>query len=251
MTYNLRGKTILVTGASRGLGAAIAEKLAENGAKVAINFLSRFKDAQKVEVAIKSKGNCAELFQADITDESQAKQLYADVLKTLGPIEVLVINATLVHVHKEIEELTWQDMLSHLNYFLKSPLLLVQQALPYMKKQRSGRIIQIGSEAFERGLPRLSQYVAAKGAQLGITRSWANELGPWGITVNLIAPGWIPTEMHQSESEEIKQDYIRTVPLGHMGQPDDVANMAVFLASEESRFITGQRFTVNGGKTMP
>jgi 3-oxoacyl-[acyl-carrier protein] reductase len=169
----------------------------------------------------------------------------------LGPIDILVVNATLVHVHKPIEELTWEDMVEHLEFFVKSPLLLVQQILPAMKRKKSGRIIHIGSEVFERGIPGFSSYVSAKGAQLGLTRSWANELGPFGITVNLVAPGWIPTEMHDNDPEEMKLDYAKHVPLRRMGEPQNIGDMVAFLASDAARFITGQRMTVNGGNTMP
>ena len=119
-----------------------------------------------------------------------------------------------------------------------------------MKKKKYGRIINIGSEVFDKGLPEFSNYVAAKGAQVGLTRSWANELGKHQITVNLVAPGWIPTEMHRDDPEEMKADYVKHVPLLRMGDPADVAEMVAFLASDAGKFITGQRITVNGGNTM-
>jgi 3-oxoacyl-[acyl-carrier protein] reductase len=119
-----------------------------------------------------------------------------------------------------------------------------------MKKNNYGRIINIGSEVFERGIPGFSNYVAAKGAQLGLTRSWANELGAYQITVNLVAPGWIPTEMHKDDPEEMKTDYAKHVPLQRMGEPEDIAEMVMYLASDAAKFITGQRITVNGGNTM-
>lgn len=244
-------KVALVTGASRGLGASIAVALADTGAKVAINYLHRRETAEKVKEEIRKRGQVSEVFQGDVTDEEQVTDLYQRIAETLGDVDILVFNATLVHVHKPIEELTWQDMLDHFQFFVKSPLILLKQALPYMKRKRYGRIIHIGSEVFERGIPEFSNYVAAKGAQLGLTRSWANELGPYGITVNLVAPGWIPTEMHENDPEELKQDYASHLPLLHMGEPQDIAGMVAFLASDAGKFITGQRFTVNGGNTMP
>lgn len=250
MDLSLKGKVALVTGGSRGLGAAISMALASRGAQVAINYFSRIEEARKVQSQITAQGNTAEIFQADITDEKQVKQLVADVTSKFGKIDILVVNATLVHVHKSIEKITWQDFLDHFHFFVKSPLLLVQEILSGMKQRKYGRIIHIGTEVFDTALPEFANYVAAKGAQLGLTRSWANELGPWGITVNYVAPGWIPTEMHRNDPPEMKVDYAANVPLRHMGQPEDVAEMVAHLASEAGRFITGQRIAVNGGNTM-
>ncbi|HZI24017.1 MAG TPA: 3-oxoacyl-ACP reductase family protein [Chryseolinea sp.] len=250
MNYDLNDRVALVTGGSRGLGAAISLALAQSGAKVAINYFSRTDEARALQEQIIKSGGNAEIFKADVTDEVQVKKLCESAVKKFGPIDILVLNATLVHVHKPIEELVWQDMLDHLNFFVKSPLLLVQQVLPSMKKRKYGRIINIGSEVFERGIPRFSSYVSAKGAQLGLTRSWANELGSDQITVNLVAPGWIPTEMHENDPAEMKLDYARHVPLKRMGDPSDIGEIVAFLASDAAKFITGQRITVNGGNTM-
>lgn len=250
MSYNVKNKVALITGGSRGLGASMAIHLAQAGAKVAINYFSRIEEAEKVRDAILKEGNEAEIFQADVTDEEQVKDLCNRVVNRFGAIDVLVINATLIHVHKPIEALSWQDMLDHLNFFVKSPLLLAQQVIPAMKKKRAGRIIHIGSEVFDRGIPEFCNYVAAKGAQVGLMRSWANELAPYQITVNLVAPGWIPTEMHANDPEDFKAEYARNVPLKHMGEPDDIGSIVAFLASDEAKFITGQRFSVNGGNTM-
>jgi 3-oxoacyl-[acyl-carrier protein] reductase len=119
-----------------------------------------------------------------------------------------------------------------------------------MKERRYGRIINLGSEVFERGVPEFSNYVSAKGAQLGLTRSWALELASWGITVNQVLPGWIPTERHAGDPQEMKDAYAAAVPMKHMGQPEDVGAAVAFLASDEARFITGQKLSVNGGNTL-
>lgn len=250
MNYTLENKVALVTGGSRGLGAAITLALARSGAKVAVNYFSRTEEAKRLQESVMERGGMAEIFQADVTDETEVKKLCIRVTEKFGPIDILVINATLIHVHKSIEQLTWQDMLDHLHFFVKSPLLLMQQVLPAMKDKKFGRIIQIGSEVFERGIPGFSSYVSAKGAQLGLTRSWANELGAYQITVNLVAPGWIPTEMHRHDPEEVKREYAQNVPLRRMGKPEDIGEMVAFLASDAANFITGQRITVNGGNTM-
>jgi 3-oxoacyl-[acyl-carrier protein] reductase len=248
---DLTGKVALITGASRGLGASYAKTLASRGAHVAINFMSREADAIRLKSEINKEGFTAEIFKADVTDEQEVISLISSIRKELGPVDILVLNATLVHVHKPIEELTWADMLAHFHFFVKSPLLLAQQVLPEMKQKKWGRIIHIGSEVFERGIPEFCNYVAAKGAQMGLMRSWANELGQHGITVNLIAPGWIPTEMHANDPKEMLEEYAAHVPLKHMGEPEDIGEMVAFLASDAAKFITGQRYTVNGGNTMP
>jgi 3-oxoacyl-[acyl-carrier protein] reductase len=149
-----------------------------------------------------------------------------------------------------LEELSWQDHLDQLLFFVKSPTLLVQAVLPGMKERGRGRIVQIDSDIFERPVPGMSAYVAAKGAQLGLTRSWARELGPFGITVNYVAPGWIPVERHADSPADGLRRYRDEVPLGRMGVPDDIAGAVSFLASDSASFITGERLTVNGGHTI-
>jgi 3-oxoacyl-[acyl-carrier protein] reductase len=250
MTHDLRGKTALVTGASRGLGAAIARKLAACGAKTAINYFGSPQKARQLLDQVRHAGGMAEVFQADVRDESAVAGLVAGVTKVFGPIDILVINATGPQPFIKLEELTWRACLDQLEFFVKSPVLLVKAVLPSMKERRSGRIINLGSEVFERGVPEFSNYVSAKGAQLGLTRSWAMELAPWQITVNLVAPGWIPTERHANDSQESKDAYAALVPMRHMGEPDDVAEAVAYLASDGARFVTGQKLSVNGGNTL-
>ncbi len=250
MAYDLSGKVALVSGASRGLGAAIARKLAACGARVAINYYGSPQMAERVRDEIRTAGGTAEVFRADVRDEAEVKALAEQVRRTFGPVDILVINATGPQPFIRIEDLTWRACLDQLEFFVKSPLLLVQAVLASMKERRAGRIINIGSEVFERGLAEFSNYVSAKGAQLGLTRSWAMELAPWQITVNLIAPGWIPTERHRDDPQEAKDAYAAAVPMRHMGVPDDVAEAVAFLASEGARFITGQKIAVNGGNTL-
>ncbi len=250
MTQDLTGKTAIVTGASRGLGKSIATTLASRGAKVALNYFGSADLAQKAVAQIKSRGGVAQAFKADVRDEAQVQQLVTDAEKTLGPIDILVLNATGPQPFRTIEELTWRDCLDQLEFFVKSPLLFAKAVLPGMKARRNGRIIQIGSEAFEKGMPKFSNYVSAKGAQLGLTRSWALELAEWGITVNLVAPGWIPTERHDSDPQEMKDAYAATVPMKRMGVPEDIGNAVAFLASDGANFITGQKISVNGGNSL-
>jgi NAD(P)-dependent dehydrogenase (short-subunit alcohol dehydrogenase family) len=250
MPHDLQGKTALVTGASRGLGAAIGRKLAARGARTALNYFGSPHKARQVLEAIRHDGGTAEMFQADVRDESAVAALVEQTTKQFGPIDILVVNATGPQPFVKLDELTWRQCLDQLEFFVKSPLLLAKAVLPAMKQRRWGRIVNIGSEVFERGVAEFSNYVSAKGAQLGLTRSWAMELASWQITVNLVAPGWIPTERHAGDSQESKDAYAAAVPMKHMGQADDVAEAVAFLASEAARFITGQKIAVNGGNTL-
>ena len=242
--------TALVTGASRGLGASIARRLAADGRPVAVNSRSGNGPAQAVVEQIRAAGGRAEAFGADVTDESAVTDLVARVEAALGPVEVLVANATGPQPMIPVEELTWADHLDQLIFFVKSPTLLVQAVLPQMKARAGGRIIQIGSDVIDRGLPAMSAYTAAKGAQIGLTKSWSRELGPHGITVNLVAPGWIPVERHADAGAEDLEAYRREVALQRLGRPDDVAAAVSFLASAQAGFVTGERITVNGGHTL-
>jgi 3-oxoacyl-[acyl-carrier protein] reductase len=217
---------------------------------VAVNTFASPQMAQQVVQQIRAAGGTAEVFAGDVRSEEEVAVLVKDVETKLGPIDVLVINATGPQPFVKLEDLTWRQCLDQLEFFVKSPLLLTKAVLGGMKRRRLGRIINIGSEVFERGVPEFSNYVSAKGAQLGLTRSWAMELAPWQITVNLVAPGWIPTERHLNDPQEQKDAYAKAVPMGHMGNPEDVAEAVAFLASDGAKFITGQKLAVNGGNTL-
>ena len=246
----LEGRTALVTGASRGLGAAIALELGARGAKVAVNYFAKRDRAEQVCAQIKQQGGEAAAFYADVRQEADITKMIQAVNQTFQHIDIAVMNATGPQPFLTIEEQTWERYLDQLEFFVKSPLLILKQVVAGMKSRGFGRIIQIGSEVFEIGNPMFANYVAAKGAQLGQTRSWARELAPTGITVNLIAPGWIPTERHLHSTEAEMHSYTERVPMKHMGTPEDVANTVAFLAGESGRFITGQKISVNGGNTL-
>jgi NAD(P)-dependent dehydrogenase (short-subunit alcohol dehydrogenase family) len=247
---DLKGRVALVTGASRGLGASIALSLGKRGARVAVNTFGSPKKAKVVADTIKAQGGEAEVFKADVRDESEIAFMIAEIRAKFGPVDILVCNATGHQPFVTLEDMTWQACLDQLEFFVKSPVLLSKAVVPSMKARRWGRIIQIGSEVFELGVPKFSNYVSAKGAQLGLTRSWANELAEWQITVNLVAPGWIPTERHVDDPQEMKDAYAAGVPMKRMGDAEDIGEAVAFLASDSAKFITGQRLSVNGGKTI-
>jgi len=246
----LAGRTALVTGASRGLGAAIALELGARGARVAVNYFAKRDRAEQVCAQIKQQGGEAAAFYADVRQEADVVKMIQSINQTYQQIDIAVMNATGPQPFLTIEEQTWERYLDQLEFFVKSPLLIMKQVVAGMKSRGFGRIIQIGSEVFEIGNPMFANYVAAKGAQLGQTRSWARELAPTGITVNLVAPGWIPTERHLHSTEAEMHSYTERVPMKHMGTPEDVANTVAFLAGESGRFITGQKISVNGGNTL-
>jgi len=246
----LAGRTALVTGASRGLGAAIALELGARGAKVAVNYFAKRDRAEQVCTQIKQQGGEATAFYADVRQEADVVKMIQSINQSYQQIDIAVMNATGPQPFLTIEEQTWERYLDQLEFFVKSPLLILKQVVAGMKSRGFGRIIQIGSEVFEIGNPMFANYVAAKGAQLGQTRSWARELAPTGITVNLVAPGWIPTERHLHSTEAEMHSYTERVPMKHMGTPEDVANTVAFLAGESGRFITGQKISVNGGNTL-
>ncbi|WP_345655219.1 SDR family oxidoreductase [Streptomyces siamensis] len=242
--------TALVTGASRGLGAVIARRLAAVGHAVAVSYRSGADEARAVVTDIRAAGGKAEAFAADITDEAAVTALITDVTATLGSVATLVVNATGPQPAQDPAAVTWQDHLDQLAFFVKSPTLLMQAVLPAMRERGGGRIIQIGSDVLERVLPEMSAYAAAKAAQHSLTECWARALGPYGITVNTVAPGWIPVERHAGTSPESLASYAADVPLRRMGQPEDVAAAVAFLASPAAAFVTGERIKVNGGHTL-
>jgi 3-oxoacyl-[acyl-carrier protein] reductase len=246
----LKGRTALVTGASRGLGAAIALELAARGAQVAVNYFAKRDRAEQLCESIKQKGGEATAYYADVRQEADIVKMVRAINEDYHHIDIAVINATGPQPFLTIEEQTWERYLDQLEFFVKSPLLILKQVIAGMKSRGFGRIIQIGSEVFELGNPMFANYVAAKGAQLGQTRSWARELGTTGITVNLVAPGWIPTERHSGSTQAEMASYTARVPMKHMGSPEDVANTVAFLASDAGKFITGQKISVNGGNTL-
>ncbi len=243
-------RTALVTGASRGLGAAMAVALAEAGHRVAVNYFASRERAEQICAELTSRGLEAKAFAADVRDEGEVRRLVAAVEADVGPVDIVVANATGHQPMLSIQEQTWQSYLDQMEFFVKSPLLLLQAVLPGMRSRRFGRLIQIGSEVVELGNPCFANYVAAKAAQLGQTRSWARELGPDNITVNLVAPGWIPTERAFAADEADKQRYAEAVPLRRMGLAEEVGRVVAFLASDAASFVSGQKIAVNGGNTL-
>ncbi|MCF1450184.1 SDR family oxidoreductase [Agrobacterium vitis] len=243
-------KVALVTGASRGLGAIIAQELAQAGWAVAVNYSSDKAAATKVVDNILGGGGRAYAARFSVIDKQALTSGVAEISGMLGPIDLIVNNATGPQPEMPLLEQSWQSYLDQLNFFVKAPLELLQLVLPDWRARKSGRVINIGSEIAELGNPNFGNYASAKGAMLSMTRSWANELAPEGITVNLVAPGWIPVQRHAGASQEHIDWYLDRTPMRHFGTPENIAAAVVFLASEKADFITGQKLAVNGGRTL-
>lgn len=246
---SLVGHVALVTGSSKGLGAEIAKTLAGAGAKVVINAFNNIARGQAVADEINAKGGTAIAIKADVSKKDDVHRLIDEAGNRLGPVDIIVPNATPDQPQKPIEDYDEALYRQMLDFFVISPFLLTQAALPSMKSNKWGRIINITSEVFACSNANFSAYVAAKGGQTGWSRSMAKELAPFGITVNMVAPGWIPVERHANDPQEAKDGYLAQIPAGRWGTPADVGHAVKFFASEEASFITGQTLLVNGGMT--
>lgn len=249
MPFSLQGHIAIVTGNSTGLGKAIGLALGRAGARVPVNFSNNESRARQTLEEYLSAGIDTVLVRADVTSADGVNTLFQQTEKALGKIDILVPNATCEQPLKPIEEYDWDFYQLMLDFFIKSPFLMTKRGLPHMKEQRWGRIINITSEVFHRAVAPFSAYVAAKGGQIGWSRSMSRELAPFGITVNTVAPGWIPVERHENDPQSEKDAYRTLIPANRWGVPKDVADAVLYLASPEASFVTGQTICVNGGMT--
>ncbi len=250
MSQRLDQRVALVTGSSTGLGRAIAFGLAKAGAKVAVNYARNAARAEGMFSEFRQAGHQGMLVHGDVTDAGEVERMLGEIRRELGPVDILVCNATCEQPLFPIEEYDWAFFQTMLDFFVKSPYLLSIGCLPHMKQQRWGRIINVTSEVFQLGVSPFTAYVAAKGGQTGFSRSLARELAPFNITVNMVAPGWVPVERHADDPQSAKDAYLATVPMGRWGTPEDVAGAVEYFASEAAAFVTGQTITVNGGHTV-
>jgi len=248
ITTNLTGRTAIVTGAGRGLGRCIAETLAAAGAKVACIDLSVEFTADTV-AAIRAAGGVAEPIACDVTDGERVNQVVDEVLKLWGELDLLVNNAGITkdNVIVRMKDEQWDAVL---NINLRGTFLFTRAAARPMMKNRRGRIINIASVSGLMGNPGQANYSASKAGVIGLTRTIACELAGRNITVNAVAPGFIATDMTAKLGEDILQEVRKQIPLGRLGDPQDVADAVLFLASDAASFITGHVLTVDGGLTV-
>ena len=239
----------LVTGASRGIGAGIALRLAKDGFQVMINFASNEAKAREVIQLITQQGGTADLCGFDVSDSSQVDEKLDWIHKTHGPLAVLVNNAG-VTIDSLLLRLKDEDLDKTLSIDLKGAIYCTRAAAKQMMRERQGSIIQISSVIGEMGNAGQAAYAAAKSGLIGFSKSVAKELGSRKIRCNVIAPGYIATDMTGDLTEAQKEAILRSVPLGFLGDPEDIASLVSFLASPASRYITGQVIGVNGGMYM-
>ena len=245
----LDGKTALVTGASRGIGRAIALCLAAEGARVAINYAGNVRAAEEVKTAIEAAGGTAILCQADIADSSAVEAMVANVVKAFGTIDILVNNAGITR-DALLMRMKDEDFTKVLNTNLKGVFYCTKAVSKLMMKKRSGRIVNMASVVGLVGNAGQTNYAAAKAGVIGFSKSAAKELASRGITVNVVAPGFIGTDMTAGLPESVKEKMLTDIPLGRMGEAEDVANAVLFLASDQASYITGQVVNVDGGMVM-
>ncbi len=246
MTKELEGKVALITGASRGIGKAIAIRLAALGAKVVINYLQQDEKAQQVLNDISAIGGIALLKKADVSDGTAVKTMFSEVKKELGKVDILVNNAGITR-DTFLLRMTDNDWDAVINTDLRGVYLCTKQALRSMIEQSWGRIINIASPAGLLGNAGQSNYSAAKAGIIAFTKSIAREVGALNITVNAIAPGFIVTDMTDKLPQETKDFVLSRIPLKRFGAPEDVANLVAFLVSEQASYITAQIIGVDGG----
>lgn len=245
----LKGKKALITGASRGIGRAIALSFAENGADIFINYASSSEEAEKLAEEIRTMGRRAEIFRADVSDFSAAEEMVSVMKKTMGSVDILVNNAGITRDNLVLR-MSEEDFDDVLRINLKGSFNCSKHAGRIMLKQKQGKIINISSVVGITGNAGQVNYSASKAGILGMTKSFAREFAPRGINVNALAPGFIATDMTDRLSEDIREKISGDIPLGKMGTAEDVAKAALFLASDLSSYITGQTLSVDGGMVM-
>lgn len=245
----LTDKIVLVTGGSRGIGAAIAKALAKEGAAVVINYNGSRERAKAVAEEIRASGGKAEIYQCNVADFDACGEMIKTLIQKYGRIDILVNNAGITK-DGLLVKMTEQDFDAVIDTNLKGAFHTIRHMSRYFLKQKSGKIINISSVSGIMGNAGQANYSASKAGIIGLTKSAARELASRGINVNAIAPGFIATDMTDSMPKEAREKMIEKIPLNRIGRPEEIADLAVFLASDKADYITGQVFAVDGGMTI-
>ncbi len=245
----LEGKTALITGASRGIGKGIAEVFAAQGASIAFTFLSSVDKAKAFEAKLAAAGVKAKGYQSDASKSEEADKLIDEVIKDFGALDIVINNAGITRdtLLMRMNEEQWDEVM---NTNLKSAFLITKAAIKPMMKAKKGSIINMTSIVGITGNAGQANYAASKAGMIGFTKSIAKELGSRNIRCNAVAPGFIETEMTGHLNDEVKAKWMETIPLKRAGSTKDVADLCVFLASDQSTYITGQTINVCGGMVM-
>ena len=246
---SLAGKVAVVTGGSRGIGRAICLQLAEKGAKVVINYVSRSEAAEETRAQVEAIGGECLLVKFNVADTSEVQEAFKEIIVECGRIDILVCNAGITRdsLLIKMKEDAWDEVMA---VNLKGAFNCIKEGCRPMMKKRWGRIIIVTSVVGFAGNAGQVNYSAAKAGLMGLARSSARELASRGITVNCVAPGFIDTDMTSDLPETVKEKMLAEIPLGAFGQPDDIAGAVAYLASDAARYVTGQAIHVNGGMFM-
>jgi len=246
---DLRGKVAIVTGAGRGLGWAIAERLARDGANVVIAEIDRLSGEEKVRV-LQKMGREALAILTDVTNWSDVERMVRQTLSTFQKIDILINNAGILgpyHPVPEYPEETWDRVIA---VNLKGTFLCCKGVLPFMKEQRSGKIVNMSSVAGKEGNANMAAYAAAKAAIIGLTKTLGKEMAPFNVHVNCVSPALIETDMAKEMTPEQRTLLTSKIPMGRLGQPEEVAAVVKFLVSDEASFVTGQCYDISGGRSV-
>ena len=247
---SLGGKVVLVTGASRGIGAAAAKRMANAGATVVVNYLAKRDLAEAVLRSVEDSGASGMIFQADVTQKDQVDTMIKAIEDNYGAVDVLVNNAYFAFEMKPLEQLSWEALSSATAHELAAIYNCTQAVLPGMKTKKRGKIIVLSSRLAQQPLPRMGAYAAAKAALESIAQTMAIELGPAGITVNIVTPAFTLTEASTIMPEDFKERVRRTRPVQKHLYPEDIAGSIAFLASDEADMITGTNVLITGGSHL-
>lgn len=245
----LKDKVTIVTGASRGIGKAIALEMAKNGANVAIIYAGNKEKAEETKIKVEEYGVKANIYKCDVSNFEEATECVKSIVSDFGKVDILVNNAG-VTKDSLVLSMNENDFSKVIDTNLKGAFYMVKQVYPLFMKQRAGRIINISSVSGLMGNAGQANYSASKAGIVGLTKTVAKELAARGVTCNAIAPGFIETDMTDKLSDKVKEAAVNSIPMRKMGKPEDIAYMATFLASDNAKYITGEVIRVDGGIAM-